>query len=166
MMRTVVLGVAGAMLLASCGGGGDGLRRFAASAGPDEFSVQPSRPLELPGTTALPAPGGGNRADVDPVGDAIVLLGGNPAAARAGGIPASDQALVAQVSRGGTDPEIRATLAAEDASFRSGARLGGIFNLAGRDRYFQAYARQALDAYAELERFRALGIAVPSAPPQ
>ncbi len=164
-MRGVILALAGTMVLASCGGE-TGLRRFQGTGGPDEFSVQPSRPLEVPAVLDLPPPGGSNRADVDPAGDAIALLGGSPAAAFAGGVPASDAALVAQASRNGTDPAIRATLAAEDAAYRGSGGIGGLFNLFGRDRYFQAYAGQALDAYAELARFRALGIAVPSAPPQ
>lgn len=164
-MRGAMIGLAGGLLLAACGGGADGLRQFDTTAGPDEFSVQPARPLALPEALTLPQPGGGNRADPDPVSDAIAVLGGSPAAAFAGGIPASDQALVAQASRNGTDPGIRATLAAEDAALRSRAGLGGAFNILGRDRYFSTYANQALDAYTELDRFRALGISVPSAPP-
>jgi hypothetical protein len=93
-------------------------------------------------------------------------LGGNEAASRAGGIPANDAALVTRASRYGADPAIRATLAAEDAAFRarkSRLRFLSIFN---RDRYFRAYAPQALDAYSELNRFRNIGVQVPSAPPQ
>ena len=44
------------------------------------------------------------------------------------------------------------------------ARRSNIFNPLGRDRYFPAYAGQSLDAFAELERLRALGIRVPTPP--
>lgn len=94
-------------------------------------------------------------------------MGGSPAALIPNGVPASDGALVTAASRNGVDPAIRQTLAAEDATFRnrrSRFRLFGLFG--GRDRYFRAYARQALDAYAELARFRAAGVATPTAPPQ
>lgn len=160
----VMLALAG---LAACGAGGDGLRNLDTElAGPDEFSVLPSRPITIPDTLALPppTPGGANRTDQNPAAEAIAALGGNPAAARAGGIPAQDAALVAFAGRAGTDPAIRQTLAREDAAFR--ARAGGLsFNILGKDRYYPAYARFALDAYAELARLRAAGIDVPTAPP-
>lgn len=154
--------------LAGCGAGGDGLRNLDTElAGPDEFSVLPGRPLTMPDSRALPppTPGGTNRTDQTPLADAIAALGGNPAAARAGGIPAQDAALVAFAARAGTDPAIRQTLAREDAAFRSRASSGPSFNILGKDRYYPAYARFALDAYAELERLRAAGIDVPTAPP-
>ncbi len=167
-MRNVVLAVVIVAPLAACSGGERGLHRFGADAtGPDEFSVMPMRPLQMPETFALadPTPGGANRADPNPVGDAIAVLGGSQAAGAAGGVPATDAALVAVAGRAGVDPAIRATLAAEDAAFRRRAAVVNALNWAGRDRYFRAYAGQALDAYAELARFRALGVAVPSAPP-
>lgn len=164
-MRGVIWAVAACASLGACVGGGDGLRRFEDRSGPDEFSVQPANPLEVPEALTLPTPGGANRADVDPVGSAIVALGGRPDV-DSGGVPGRDAALVAQVSRHGVQPDIRTVLAAEDAAFRTRrARLGGWFNWLGRDRYFQAYSGQALDAYAELQRFRDAGVAVPSAPP-
>jgi len=113
----------------------------------------------------VPSPGGRNLTDPNPTGDAIAALGGSQAAGFAGGIPASDMALLGAAGRYGTDPAIRATLAGEDAAFRRRALFANAFNILGRDRYFQAYARQALDAYAELLRFRNLGVGVPSAPP-
>jgi hypothetical protein len=159
--------LAALVLLAACGTGGDGLRNLDTDlAGPDEFSILPSRPIEIPDTLALPppTPGGSNRTDQTPNADAIAVLGGDPAATRAGGIPAQDAALVAFAARQGTDPAIRATLAQEDAAFR--ARAGGLsFNPLGRDRYYPAYARFALDAYRELARLRAAGVVVPTAPP-
>jgi len=146
-----------------------GLHRFdAGRAGPDEFTVLPSRPLELPASFAalpVPTPGEANLSDPNPLGDAIAALGGSQAAGFAGGVPAGDLALVTATARYGIDPAIRATLAQEDAALRRRAQLAGSFNILGRDRYFQAYARQALDAFTELTRFRNLGVQVPSAPP-
>jgi hypothetical protein len=154
-MRKVVLSAMLLLAVAACNRGG--------RAGPDEFSVLPTRPLELPQSlSSLPAPtpGGLNLTDPNPTGDAIAALGG--AQTNAGGIPASDAALVAQVSRNGTDPAIRLTLAQEDAGLRRRAQRGQDLN---RARYLRVYAGQALDAYAELLRFRNAGVQVPSAPP-
>jgi hypothetical protein len=161
-MRRTVLAIVAAGLVAACGSADRGLRRLDSGLnGPDEFAVLPSRPLSLPQTSDLPppTPGGRNLADPDPLGDAMAALGG-----AAGAGPAGDAALIAATGRYGVDPGIRAALAEEDAAFRR--RAGALaFNPLGVDRYFQAYARQALDAYAELARFRAAGVAVPSAPP-
>ena len=136
--------------------------------GPDEFGVTPGAPLTLPDTATLPepTPGGSNSTDINPNANAIAALGGSPSRAFAGGVPASDSALVATASRYGVLAEIRATLSAEDEALRKRAKDLNVFNFLGRDRYFSAYRRQALDAYAELERFRAAGVATPSAPPQ
>ena len=154
--------------LAACAGGDRGLRDLRSNGGgPDEFSVLPVDPLVLPAdTNALPppTPGGANRADPAPLADAVAVLGGNPNALVPNGIPAGDAALLAAAGRNGVDPAIRQTLAAEDAAFRNRRSRLGIFG--GRDRYFRAYAGQALDAYAELQRFRNVGVATPSAPPQ
>ena len=152
-----------ALALSACGGNGRLHRLDAGATGPDEFSVIPMRPLAMPDALTLPAPtpGGVNLADPNPRGAAMAALGGADGAGHAG-----DAALMAQVMRHGSDPAIRATLAQEDADFRRRAAALGGFNFLGRDRYFQAYARMALDAWAELTRFRAAGIATPSAPPQ
>lgn len=167
-MRKLVIATLVIAPLAACSGSDRGLHRFGADrSGPDEFAVMPMRPLVIPDTLALaePTPGGANRADPNPVGDAIAVLGGSQGAGNAGGVPATDVALVAAAGRAGVDPAIRTTLAAEDAAFRRRASVINALNWAGRDRYFRAYAGQALDAYGELARFRALGVAVPSAPP-
>lgn len=155
--------------LMACSNGG-GLRSLPpTSGGPDEFRVMPVNPLVLPTdltTLPTPTPGGTNLTDPNPQGDAVAVLGGNPNAliAGAGGLPARDVALVNAASRNGVDPAIRQTLASEDADFRRRAGRLSFFRFG--DRYFRAYSRQALDAQAELERFRAAGIATPSAPPQ
>ncbi|PWG16298.1 DUF3035 domain-containing protein [Salibaculum griseiflavum] len=166
MARTIIA-ILALSAVAACGGD-RGLHNLQAGGeGPDEFAVMPVAPLEMPETLATlpaPTPGGTNRTDPNPVGEAVVALGGNPGASVAGGIPANDSALVTYATRNGVDPNIRATLAAADERFRDRrARIGGLFS--GRDRYFRAYANQALDAYAELLRFREAGVAVPSAPP-
>lgn len=135
--------------------------------GPDEFAVTPTRPLSMPETFDLPAPtpGQGNLVDIDPNAEAIAALGGNAAARTAGGVPARDRALVTQASRNGVTDGIREVLAEEDAAFRTNARRFGIFSAFRSERYFRVYASQALDAYAELERFRNAGIPTPTAPP-
>ena len=136
------------------------------SEGPDEFGVVPSKPLEQPASLSdlpQPTPGAPNLADVTPNRDAVAALGGRT---QSGGVPASDSAVVTFASRYGVDPAIRAELFEADETFRRNRgrlRILGIGS--GRDRYFSAYAPQTLDAYAELERFRAAGVNVPSAPP-
>ena len=167
-MTRIVLALAATVALAACSGH-DGLRRLEAPGdGPDEFAVMPVRPLTMPPTNALPVPtpGGANLTDPNPLGDAVAVLGGDPRGLLAGGIPAGDAALVAAVSRNGVTPDVRALVAQEDAAYRASAgrfATGGLF---GTDPYWRAYARQALDAYGELERFRAAGIRVPTAPPE
>jgi hypothetical protein len=154
--------------LSACAGQNVGLRDLSTNgAGPDEFSVLPTLPLVIPDDLSAlppPAPGGVNRTDRNPRGEAIAALGGQPAAAFAGGVPAADAALVAAAGRNGVPADIRGTLATEDAQFRGRGRgLGAGFF--GGDRYFQAYASQSLDARAELGRFREAGVAVPTVPP-
>jgi hypothetical protein len=166
-MRAITFSVLALIFVAACGNTDRPLRDLRASGGgPDEFSVIPLEPLEIPQELNLPTPtpGGTNRVDPSPNADAIAALGGSAAAQVAGGIPANDAALVAQASRYGVEPAIRAELAAADAARLDRARRSNVFNPLGRDRYFPAYARQALDASAELGRLRALGVAVPNVP--
>ncbi|GGL57134.1 DUF3035 domain-containing protein [Wenxinia marina] len=165
--KSLVLAAALAALGACTATDGSLHQLDAPGGGPDEFSIMPQRPLQLPATTALPppTPGGRNRADIAPLSDAVVAMNGNPGAAVAGGVPARDAALVAAVSQGGVTADIRQVVANEDAAFRGRASYLQAFNLFGSDLYYRAYRSQALDAYAELERFRAAGITVPTAPP-
>lgn len=135
------------------------------SAGPDEFNVLPVKPLQQPESySALPepTPGESNLTDPTPKADAVIALGGRPQTERTG-IPGSDAALVAHAGRHGVPADIRTTLAEEDARVSPGSRR--LFGFLRSKRYFRAYANQALDAYAELERLRALGLRTPSAPP-
>lgn len=156
------------LTLSACAGGDRGLRDLRSNGGgPDEFAVLPVAPLVMPtDVTTLPAPtpGGANLTDPTPNADAVAVLGGNPNALIPNGAPARDGALITAAGRNGVDPAIRATLAAEDAAFRNRQTRFGLFR--GRNRYFGAYARQALDVYAELQRFRNAGVPTPSAPPQ
>lgn len=166
-MRKTAFLILTAFVLSACAGGDRGLRDLRSpGGGPDEFSVLPVAPLELPqDLSALPrpTPGGTNRTDPYPQAEAVAALGGSLAAVNTAGVPASDAALVNAAGRDGIAPDIRATLAAEDEAFRTRRARLGIFS--GPERYFRAYAAQALDAQAELSRFRNLGVAVPSAPP-
>lgn len=167
-MLRLILCMTLVLTLTACAGGNRGLRDLRSSGGgPDEFRVQPMNPLVMPTDVAnlpTPTPGGGNLSDPAPNAEAVAALGGNPNALIATGIPTRDGALISAASRNGVDPGIRQTLATEDAAFRNRQSRFGFFR--GRNRYFQAYARQALDAYAELQRFRNAGVATPSAPPQ
>ena len=130
---------------------------------PDEFSILPTKPLEQPPSYAAlppPLPGTVNRTERQPEAEAIAALGGNAA----GGVRA-DGALVAAVTRYGVGAGIRGQLAAEDLDYRrdnDGLLLDRLLN---RNIYFRAYARQALDQHAELDRLRALGVRTVAAPP-
>ncbi len=164
-----VIGAAAAFGLAACSGDGAPklLNLSSSTNGPDEFAIVPNKPLEAPESfNALPppTPGGANRTDVTPQADAIAALGGRPGAAVA--IPGSDAGIVNAATRYGVDKSIRATLAKEDLEFRrrnDGRLLERLFSV---NVYFRAYSRMALDKYAELERFRRLGVRTPAAPPK
>ncbi len=153
-------------LLTACGGGEPDLRVLSNDEpGPDEFSIVPNRPLEQPRDLAalpVPTPGGSNRSDLDPLADATVALGGTPGGATA---PVQGQALVAATGRYGTDPAIRADLAARDRALREDNRGRLLNRLFRRSTYSDAYARQSLDRYEALERLRAAGVRTPAAPP-
>ena len=169
MTRTIVTALAAVLMLGACGAPREPdlvtLQRGAD--GPDEFSIVPNRPLEQPESYAAlprPTPGGANRADQTPLGDAVLALGGSPGAG-AGGIPSADAGLVTYASRGGVDPAIRAELAAADLEFRRGARGRFLERLFSINLYNRAYERFELDQYAELTRWRRAGVRTPSAPP-
>lgn len=139
-----------------------------ATDGPDEFAIVPTRPLEMPTDFAAlppPAPGGPNRADPDPRGDAVAALGGRPALLAAAGTPAADGGLISHATRFGVTPGIRDQLAAEDLDYRRRNRGRVLERLFGTTVYFQAYRPMALDRHAELERWRRAGARTPGAPP-
>lgn len=157
-----------ALTLAACGDGT--LRNLNDSSGsPEEFDIVPNRPLESPANFAelpAPTPGGANRADQQPLGDAVAALGGNPAALSAGSVPGSEAALVNAASRFGRSDGIRQTLAQEDAAFRARKSLFN-WRLVPDNEYNRAYSAQSLDPYLWLDRVRRPGsdVATPSAHP-
>lgn len=158
------------LMLAACSGDGQApeLRNLQPPGkGPDEFSVLPGKKLETPGDLSAlpqPAPGQGNRTDQDPTADAVAALGGRPDAAT-GPVPARDGALVEHARRKGVSEGIRRVLAAEDADFRRRRGRFTQIKIASTDRYRQAYKPMLLDPYAELQKFRQMGVQTPSAPP-
>ncbi len=165
-MRIVAALVLISLALAGCAN--DGLREIRGSAmGPDEFMVQPVKPLVEPANYTdlpTPTPGQANLTDRNAIAEGIAAFGGRPEAT-AGGIPASDGALVQQASRFGVTPEIRQELAESDAAFRRRKARFTQFKIVPTDRYNQAYRGQSLDAEAEAARWRSAGARTPSAPP-
>ena len=156
--------------LAISGCGSSGLRELQQpSTGPDEFMVMPAGQLTPPENYAslpTPTPGGSNLTDQNPQADAVIALGGDPAALNSGGgIPTSDGALVTASSRYGVQPDIRASLAAEDAAFRKRENRTARFKLFAVDRYEEAYNRQAINPFRVNQWFRNSGYGTPSAPP-
>lgn len=170
--RLSVLGIVStAFLLAGCGGRGTpNLMNIAAGDGrPDEFTVLPTKPIEVPDDLAslpAPTPGGTNRVDPTPEADAVAALGGNPGRLAASGVPRSDGALMSTATRFGVADNIRGTLAAEDLEFRrrNDGRL--LERLLSVTVYFKAYRRQSLDQHAELARWRRAGVKTVGAPPE
>lgn len=165
-MRRIALMILIPLALSACGS--TGLRNLQNNTdGPDEFMIQPVKPLEKPASYSdlpPPAPGQSNLTDRSALNEGIAALGGRPAA-KQGGIPASDAALVQHASRMGVAPNIRANLAEEDAAFRKRKGRFTRIRLVPVDRYAQAYKRQALDADAEAARWRRAGARTPSSPP-
>jgi Protein of unknown function (DUF3035) len=134
--------------------------------GPDEFSILPVKPLSMPKDLAAlpdPTPGGTNLVDPNPKTDALVALGGKPRDPKSGA--GADGGLVAYAGRDGVEGNVREVLAAEDLTYRksNGPRL--LERLFKVNTYFKAYRRQSLDQDEELARWRAQGVATPSAPP-
>ncbi len=151
--------------LAGCAEGGGlaaGLRSAGVTSTPDEFLVLPTRPLEMPPdltTLPPPIPGSLNRVDIRPRAEAVAGLTGSTGPAGAAAAPA----LVARA--GPVDPQVRVTLAREDAAFRRDNRPRILERVFSRDQDPLIYRRMTLDARAEFERLRALGLRVPPAPP-
>lgn len=130
--------------------------------GPDEFGILPVKQLEMPKDLVNlpePAPNGTNLVDPTPEADAVLALGGKP------GAGSNDAALVAFASRAGVTADIRTILAAEDLRFRQGNNGRLLERLFKNNVYFRAYQPLSLDQQAELVRWRAQGVATPSAPP-
>ncbi|MFY0595397.1 MAG: DUF3035 domain-containing protein [Cognatishimia sp.] len=165
--RAVIFGFA---LLVSACANERGIRVLSSDdAGPDEFSIIPTKPLSQPENYAslpTPTPGGGNLTDQDPQNDAVVALGGRAQATPDTGTFASgDAALVSYAARNGSGGGIREQLAEDDEKVRGRfSRFTG-WRLAKPDRYNEVYRFYHLNAYAELARWRAAGVKTPTAPP-
>ncbi len=120
------------------------LERLSNRGGPDELATVPQKPLEPPSDFSQlpePLPGTGNRADLTPGIDVVVAMTGSAPsnAASASG----DSLFLAEIKqRAGTVPD-------------DGFGWFGLFDGRG----------DLLDAQAELERLRAMGIRTPAAPP-
>lgn len=142
--------------------------KSATDAGPDEFAILPTKPLELPKDYANlpePNPGGGNRVDQHPDQDAVAALGGNPKALSSTNIQSSETALLAAATRNGTTPNIREVLAKEDAEFREKNGPRFFERIFGTDVYFKRYEDETLAGRSEQERMRQIGARTPTSPP-
>ena len=137
--------------------------------GPDEFSVLPTKPLEIPEDLAtLPTPNatGINRADKRPIEDGVVALGGSAARLNANTVSSSEAALINAAGRHGVTADIRNIVAAEDAEFRKRNKGRVLERWVGTNVYNLRYKQQRLDEFAELARLRRLGVRTPTAPPK
>ncbi|MEW9919873.1 DUF3035 domain-containing protein [Marimonas sp. MJW-29] len=165
MRRTFILLLIPLALAACANRGLHDLRNT--SSGPDEFMIQPSKPLEAPPSYSElppPTPGQANLTDRSALNEGIQAVGGSTRV-NDGPIPASDGALVRHASRLGVDPNIRDDLAESDAQFRKRKARFTQIRLFPVDRYNQAYRREALNADREAARWRQAGARTPSAPP-
>lgn len=167
LSRMLMIGLAFAV--AGCAGD-EGVRTLTSSGpGPDEFLIMPGKPLEQPKDYAAlppPTPGQGNRTDLDPLGDAVVALGGSRSARNnKQGIGRSDGALVSYTSRNGRDANIRQTVLAEDEAYRKRRGRFTNFRITRADRYNEIYNRQQLQYYPEWWRWKQAGAGTPAAPP-
>ncbi|MGO4852017.1 DUF3035 domain-containing protein [Phaeovulum sp. W22_SRMD_FR3] len=161
-----------ALLALTACGGGDKVPKLmflhSSGSGPDEFSILPTKPLQMPPDLAAlpePTPGGSNITDPTPVADAVAALGGKPELLSRPGIPAGDSALVARAGRFGQDGDIRTTLAAEDLDWRREHNGRFLERLLKVNVYYSAYKPMSLDQHIELERWRLAGVPTVSAPP-
>ena len=156
------------VILALAGCGEPKLRQLRSSdRGPEEFTVIPVKPLQQPSDYAtLPLPGSSivNITDPTPKRDAIAVLGGSDTRFYKTGIPAADKALMRRADRYGTTKSIRTLLAIEDTEFRKRRYRINRFQFRVRDEYGKLYAKETLDAYAELLKFRKVGVATPAVP--
>jgi DUF3035 family protein len=166
----ILLALVATVGLSACAKKEGGLMNLRASGrGPDEFAILPTKPLETPTSyTELltPTPGGTNKTDPTPKQDAVAALGGNPKYLTRDGISRGDQGVINAASRYGVTSNIRAQLATEDVRFRSENRGRLLERLFGVTVYFNAYEKQSLDRYTELERLRKVGVRTPAAPPE
>ncbi len=167
--RLYVCGLILALAVAGCTSGGTLHSNAPTGDGPDEFSIMPSKELLQPKDYAalpVPTPGGVNRTDQDPLGDAVVALGGS-ASARSPfntGVPSSDGALVNYASRQGRPADIRQTVALEDEEFRKKRGRFTNIRISKKGLYEDVYKPQTLDFRNEWWRWKRAGARTPSAP--
>ncbi len=165
-MRRIVVSALMLLTLPACAS--KGLRDLQnESNGPDEFLVEPVKPLESPSnysTLPAPTPGQANLTDRSALNDGVIAFGGRPDAG-GGAVPARDGALVQYTSRLGVMPGVRQHLAVKDAEFRKGKARFTQYRLVPTDRYSTAYRGEALDAEREAARWQRAGARTPSAPP-
>lgn len=165
-MRLIACALIAVTVLAACEN--QGLRQVTSRGdGPDEFIVVPAKPLEQPESFAAlptPTPGGTNRTDQLPLQESVSKLGGRRDSPTAP-IPARDGALVNAAGRFGVDPNIRASLAAEDEAFRARQSRFTQIRILPEDLYKRAYRRQALDAERTARAWRRAGVPTPTSPP-
>ncbi|WP_313351019.1 DUF3035 domain-containing protein [Paracoccus sp. (in: a-proteobacteria)] len=167
-MRAIALTMT-MLLLAACSSDPHLMNTNSGSSSPDEFSILPTKPLQMPADLNVlppPTPGGANITDPTPQADAVVALGGNPGQLSAQGIGAADGALIAYASRLGRDPGIRQSTAQEDLKWRSRHSRRALEVLARTNVYYRAYDPMTLDSWSELERWRPTGVQLPAAPPR
>lgn len=156
------------LLLAACSTDPQLMNISAGQTTPDEFAILPTKPLTMPPDLAVlptPTPGGANITDPTPMADAVGALGGNPAQLARQGVQAGDQALLAYAGRAGTDPAIRAQLAAADEAHRAANSRRLLETWARTSVYMRAYRPMMLDPHAEIDRWRRAGARTPTAPP-
>lgn len=167
---TIGIALAAVLALSACGSDAQPqlMHLRSSTAGPDEFGILPTKPLQMPPDLAAlpdPTPGGASITDPTPEADAVAALGGNPAALTRTGVPQGDGGLLAHAGRFGTNGTIRNALAAEDLDYRrkhDGRLLERLFKV---NVYFKAYDPMSLDQHDELERWRRAGVRTPAAPP-
>lgn len=165
MTRAWIFGVV--LVMAGCDHGGLHDLRSNTN-GPNEFKVVPAKPLSAPSDFASlpePTPGGTNRTDINPLGDAVAALGGRGSLLTATTLPASDAGLVNHAARYGASADIRAQLAESDEKRRISKGRFTKLKVVKTDRYSKIYTDYHLDPYAELIRWRKAGARTPAAPP-
>jgi len=161
-----------ASFLAGCGDTQSGIGKLFASssknAGPDEFAILPTKPLEMPEDMAnLPEPdlGGPNLVDPKPFHDAVAAMGGRPERLDSDRINGGEGPLLAAATRFGTGQNIREVTAAEDKQFRDNNKPKLFERWFKTNTYLRRYEGQTLAARRELARMRRAGAKTPTAPP-
>jgi hypothetical protein len=169
--KTVLSALAVSIILAGCDTS-SGVGRFFAGtdndAGPDEFGIVPTKPLEFPKeftTLPEPTPGARNLTDPLPEQDAVAALGGRPAQLESTQINAGEGALLAAATRNGTAENIRTVLKQDDEKFRkkNGPKL--IERLFRVNTYLKTYEEQTLAARKTNDLYRRSGFKTPTVPP-